>query len=480
MKDMANGSGAMAVTSEALLSLPLHERLIKLNWIGQLWTAPDGTPMLSVDFVGRQGRQVRLVDIRDPEELVGPLGYIPGSEAVPLARVREVAERYPAGTPVVIVSRNGGARAAEAVRTLAALGMEFVAVMDGGVTAWRKFGFATSRDEAGLVRAPAPTAAQEPTAAPEGPLTREQIEAHIGESHSVRWVKMAAFLLHGKASCVDGRDDHAVIGTPGGDAGEFLLALASIERVTARTVDLARLPALLEAYLETFGHFYIHSDTTAGNNLIRSMRADPELGPLLPPTSYGPKEWREFLKSPPEALRPLIRRHVTIPGNLGCGHLRLMLQHPERYLIRRELVEEFLRVLFSMRWSGTVELDAVMLGGGHREGAVVNVRLGRGVWAFTRVPLISPACASFGVQMFVNHPQVADFMREQVARFFTTHPELLGIGEDEFPILRKDIRRLAEIQQAATLSVLAKGLPIFDVVFCGDREFSVTAVGVVG
>lgn len=480
MTDMTNGSGARAVTSERLLTLPMHERLVKLDWLANLWTAPDGTPMLSVDFVGRQGRQVRLVDVRDAEELTGPLGYVPGCEAVPLPRVREVAERYPAGTPVVIVSRNGGARAVEAVRALAALGMEFVAVMDGGVMAWRKFGFATSREEAGLMRAPAPASPQEPAEAPEGPLTRAAIEAHIGESHSVRWVKMAAFMLHGKSSCVDGRDDHAVIGTPGGDAGEFLLALASIERVTGRPVDLARLPALLEAYLETFGHFYIHSDTTAGNNLIRSMRADPELAPLLPPTSFGPREWREYMKAPPEALRPLISRHVTIPGNLGCGHLRLMLQNPERYLVRRELVEAFLRALFSMRWSGTVELEIVMLGGGHREGAVVNVRLGTGVWAFTHVPLISPACGTGHVQMFVNHPQVADFMREQVARFFTTQPRLLGIGEDSFPILRKDMRRLAEIQQAATLAVLAKGLPIFDVVFRNDCEFSVTEVGVVG
>jgi hypothetical protein len=52
----------------------------------------------------------------------------------------------------------------------------------------------------------------------------------------VRWVKMAALLLHGKSSCVDGRDDHGVIGTPGGDAGEFLLALTSIERVDRQAV----------------------------------------------------------------------------------------------------------------------------------------------------------------------------------------------------------------------------------------------------
>lgn len=468
------------VTSAELLTLPIHERLVKLNWLGQLWTAPDGTPLLPVEFVGRQGRAVQLVDVREAEELTGPLGYVPGSVWLPLARIDEAARRWPAGTPIVLVSRNGGPRAAQAAQALECLGMEYVAVMDGGVMAWRKLGFATMRDESILRAAPGPAPAPIETGEPSGPLTQAQIEAHIGDPQRVRWVKMAALMLHSKTSCVDGRDDHAVVGTPGGDAGEFLLALAAVERVTGKPVPLERIGALLEGYVETFGHFYIHSDTTASNHLIEAMRADPELKDRLPPTSSGPKEWRAFLNSPPEALRPLILEHVITPGNLGCGHLRLMMQNPERYLIRRAVVEEFLRVLFTMRWNGAVELDLVILGGGHEEGAVVNVRLEQGVWAFTRVPLISPACGTAGVQMFVNHPQVADFMREQVARYFTTHPELLPLGEAEYGILRKDIRRVAESQQTATLSVLAKGLPVFDVVFRSAREFTVKAAGVVG
>lgn len=468
------------VTSAELLSLPVRERLTKMSWVGYLWTAPDGTPILPVEFVGRQGRAVELVDVREAEELTGPLGYVPGSTWLPLARIAELVARHPPGTPIVIVSRSGGRRASAAVSRLASLGMEFVAVMEGGVTAWRKFGFATMRDETILSRPPTPGPAAVTGGEGHGPLTQAQIEAHIGDPRQVRWVKMAALMLHSKTSCVDGRDDHAVIGTPGGDAGEFLLALAAVERVTGQAVTPAQVRGLLEGYLETFGHFYIHSDTHAANSLIRSMRADHELSDRLPPTSSGPKEWRAWLTAPPEPLRPMVLDHIIVPGNVGCGHLRLMIQHPERYMIRRELVEEFLRALFTIRWRGTTELDLMILGGGHEEGAVVNVRLEQGVWAFTRVPLISPACGQAGVQMFVNHPQVADFMREQMARFFTTAPELLPLGEAELPILRKDIRRLAEIQQTATLSALAKGLPVFDVVFKNAQEFTVRAAGAVG
>ena len=82
--------------------------------------------------------------------------------------------------------------------------------------------------------------------------------------------------------------------------------------------------------------------------------------------------------------------------------------------------------------------------------------------------------------MFVNHPQVADYMREQTARFFTLQSDVLPLGEAEFAMLRKDIRRVAEAQLGATLAVLAKGLPVFDVVFRDAEHFTVQAVGVVG
>lgn len=462
---------------EVIWAMPVQERLVKLNWLGHMWRSESGVPFVSADFVARQGRGVRLIDVRTAEELTGPLGHIPGSEWVAAERIAEVAARYPAGTPVIVISRAGSGRAAAAARALECEGMSFVAVMDGGVLAWKKFGFAAVHDAEVLTRAPAPAPAPVPSDSPTGPLTRAQIEAHIGDPHTVRWVKVAALQLHAKVSCVDGRDDHGVIGTPGGDAGEFLLALASVERVTGREFPAEGLPAVLRTYLDTFGHFYIHSDTLAGNALIRSMRADPELGPRLPPTSSTPQDWRAWLTAPPEDQRERVLDHLVIPGNLGCGHLRLMLQHPERYLVRRPLIEAFLRAYFRMRWGGVVELEFVTLGGGHQEGAVVNIRVDSGVWSFTRVPLISPACGS--TQMFVNHPQVADFLREQAARFFTIHPEVLPVGEEHFGMLMKDMRRVAAKQLAATLSVLAKGLPIFDVVFHDERRFTVKEAGAV-
>ena len=466
------------LSAELLWAMPVQERLVKMNWLGNMWRSDSGTPYLAADFIGRLGRGVSLVDVREADELTGPTGHIPGSQWLPLERIAELPELFPEGAPVILVSRNGGPRAAEAARQLECAGLSFVAVMDGGILAWKKHGFATERDAAVLGRAPQAPMVPATARTSTGPLTRAQIEAHIGDPHTVRWVKMAALQLHGKTSCVDGRDDHGVIGTPGGDAGEFLLALTSIERATGKPFPFECMESVLRSYLDTFGHFYIHSDTQAGNNLIKSMRGDPRLAPQLPGDSSTPQDWRLFMTSPPEELREAIADHMVIPGNLGCGHLRLMLQHSERYLVRRELVELFLRTYVRMRWSGVHELEYVTLGGRHQEGAVVNIRLATGVWPFSRVPLISPARGS--TQMFVNHPQIADFTREQVARFFTLHPEFSPIDEDHFGVLYKDMRRVAGTQLTATLGFLAAGLPIFDVVFRTERDFEVSEVGVVG
>lgn len=74
---------------------------------------------------------------------------------------------------------------------------------------------------------------------------------------------------------------------------------------------------------------------------------------------------------------------------------------------------------------------------------------------------------------------MSDFTREQVARFFTTHPDFLPVDEEHFGVLYNDMRRVAAAQLGVTLSALASGLPIFDVVFHDEREFTVSEVGVV-
>jgi rhodanese-related sulfurtransferase len=456
-------------------ALPQAERLFRVNWVGNLERSPSGMPLHTPEYVALQGPGVRIIDVREEEELVGPLGYIPGSDWIPRERALSLSERLPALTPVVLVSR-AGERGSGLAGELEHRGMRMVASMRGGMVAWRAMGFAATRDPAILerrdvLREPTPTITREP-----GPLAAGEIEQHIGDPRSTRWIKLAAILLHGRQACVDGRDDSGVIGTPGGDAGELLLGIAALERVTGRALPARAIDELLRRRLDAFGRFYMHSDVGASNALIASMRADARLTEAIG-TTYEPLEWRRWISAPPVQARAAVLEHLCSPAHIGCGHLRLMLQNADQYAVRPGLVLDVLSAFFHTRWSGAAEIEQVVLPGGHSEGAVVNVRVDGTLHPHTWVPLVSPSCA--GSQMFVNHPQVSAYLRRELAAFLAEQTDLLGGASVDAPTLCRTIDELAARQMSATLGYLAKGLPIYDLVLSRTGTARVTPAGAV-
>jgi glyoxylase-like metal-dependent hydrolase (beta-lactamase superfamily II)/rhodanese-related sulfurtransferase len=84
--------------------------------------------------------KVQLVDVREPDEFVGPLGRIRGAKLMPLgqlpARVGELARDQ----PVVAVCRSG-ARSANASMLLQKAGFNDVANLAGGMLRWRAEGY---------------------------------------------------------------------------------------------------------------------------------------------------------------------------------------------------------------------------------------------------------------------------------------------------------------------------------------------------
>jgi sulfur dioxygenase len=84
--------------------------------------------------------RVQLVDVREPDEFVGPLGRIRGAKLMPLgqlpARVGELAR----DRPVVAVCRSG-ARSANASVLLQKAGFNDVANLAGGMLRWRAEGY---------------------------------------------------------------------------------------------------------------------------------------------------------------------------------------------------------------------------------------------------------------------------------------------------------------------------------------------------
>ena len=452
--------------------------LLRENWENQVRLSADGTPHLPPSFVAEAGTRVWVIDVRNDEALTGPQGHIPGVLHNPLARIGQVAELLPGNTPVILVD-DDGVRSRIAARLLIEVGMTTVAAMDGGMELWRSEGYFASRDPSTVertVKAPAPGHGSDGRLLDRRKgtkhLTREMVLEQVGDHSKVGFQKLASVVMASQTSCVDGREDRAIIGTPGGDSGEWLLGLAAAEKVGGARLDLRHVPALVRSFADTFGGMYLHTDSHALNRLVRSIRSDNRIEPAV--ANLGTiREWERFLRSPPPSLHKLLLEHLFQPDHIGCGHIKLALKNPDVYGIRTEMITAFFAAFYENLWQGARDFHWFVLGGDHAEGAVINVTLDEPLGPFSAVPLIAPSIG--GVQAFVNHPQVVAYVRSQIARFLTTSVEsMVPVSGRDADILEGTIGELGGAQAMATLKALAGGLPVFDVHFDVRGSFEVT------
>ena len=85
--------------------------------------------------VARTAGSVRLVDVREPHELSGELGYISGIESVPLGSIESASRVWDKDEELVVVCRSGG-RSGRAAAYLASIGFARVMNMVGGMLSW--------------------------------------------------------------------------------------------------------------------------------------------------------------------------------------------------------------------------------------------------------------------------------------------------------------------------------------------------------
>jgi uncharacterized membrane protein YdjX (TVP38/TMEM64 family)/rhodanese-related sulfurtransferase len=76
-----------------------------------------------------------IVDVRGPDEFVGPLGHIPGARNIPLADLGARINTLPRAEPIVLICKTDK-RSAQAAAILRGEGIERVQVLRGGMEAW--------------------------------------------------------------------------------------------------------------------------------------------------------------------------------------------------------------------------------------------------------------------------------------------------------------------------------------------------------
>lgn len=79
--------------------------------------------------------KVRLIDVREPKELVDELGHVAGVENVPLATLEHASRAWDKQQELVLICRSGG-RSGRAAAYLASIGFARVMNMVGGMLAW--------------------------------------------------------------------------------------------------------------------------------------------------------------------------------------------------------------------------------------------------------------------------------------------------------------------------------------------------------
>ena len=82
---------------------------------------------------------VRVIDVRDAEELAGDPSRIPGALEIPMEALASEARAWDAGDRIVVACRYG-ARSVHAAALLVSLGFRRVGSLIGGVEAYRQAG----------------------------------------------------------------------------------------------------------------------------------------------------------------------------------------------------------------------------------------------------------------------------------------------------------------------------------------------------
>jgi rhodanese-related sulfurtransferase len=89
-----------------------------------------------VELLLRFDPNLYLVDVRTPEELIGPLGNIPQARNVTMQEIEKNPEQFPRDKTLVLICRSGH-RSLKAANLLAERGYAVYSVQ-GGMQAWRK------------------------------------------------------------------------------------------------------------------------------------------------------------------------------------------------------------------------------------------------------------------------------------------------------------------------------------------------------
>lgn len=237
-------------------------------------------------------------------------------------------------------------------------------------------------------------------------------------------------------SCVDCRLTRGVLGTPGGDFGEFVAALQIFFTMQKMEPSVENIRNVFDKYMNEVispeRPFYYHTDDKRLRSLFANMSGNPSIFPQTTPENAN--EWIEKLKQP--------QYH-------GCGHIRLMLENATNYEMDPLLLRNFIQVFFHYYWELPVEKKnkifiEVALGNSIAKGVVIVSNQGPGCQK--QSPLVTPSM--FGATNYVYHEvAVGNFRQEIMVPFFSSLSATLdreAFGTELLRVTEKNLKTTIE------------------------------------
>lgn len=276
-------------------------------------------------------------------------------------------------------------------------------------------------------------------------------------------------------SCIDGRGEEDSLGTPGGDMGEFLIALAIYHRHKSVLYKAeTNVRQFFERYLKRVHGdkpFYMHTAQASVDALAAVLNISSD----------------EVLYPKTRELQDTLLTYLVQPQYMGCGHIGFMLSFPDEYLIPSNLVQEAVQIYYKILWgydetyAAMGKMHYVVLQGCHEEMGILDVSTEIDIlpkWKCSQAdepmplfPLLTPTIksATTSTQFFVVHTKAASLFRYKVVWFIKEELKAI-LPEMKKRLVKLDADRLAQKMLMLTAGRLAPTLSIYQAKICQCKE----------
>lgn len=305
-------------------------------------------------------------------------------------------------------------------------------------------------------------AAQKPLA--KKTFSSNEVANYLKQKGVVRWVKLGDLLNDEYDACVDGRETNPVVGNPGGDVSRLAEAVIAVGAVAGRHFNPGEILKIFDWYLSHVGRFYMHTDEHAMHHLAEFLNEGYGAKRMGGKKFHTPAEMYNFVTNPDPRLQVFLSRYLLDPRFVGCGHMKLMMTKPEQYGMSEKVLRSLSVAFFDTMWNVPERsklLAYPMLPGDHKEGAVVSIVIPEEeLTEKTMVPMVAPTDGK--ISIFVNHPQVVQFLNKKVAYLLAKEggSVIKDLNVDPAAVVAH-MEHLQGEGVRQTVSSLAWGLPVY-------------------